>query len=454
MDITPGLGAAMAGYRRMRRARGVHDPLHAKALVLCDGIRHVALVALDLCCVCARHVAEARRLINERCGIAPDGVMCWATHTHTGPVTDENIPPGEPDAEYVEALPGKIAESVALAQGRMRPARLGWAVGRAQGISFNRRALYRGRSLAPGANELLALLTDTGPRAPAPMDRQEWDKKAAKIDDEMGVLYVEGSDAKAVAVMVNFALHCDTVGGDLISAGYPHYLSRGVKEGAAGEAAVLFAPGACGDINHVPGPWAATEGADACFTDGGRTGKRKSAREIGGSLARQTNAALDGMSVKPDVSLAAARRQIVLRSREVSPQELRAAQDVMRRTRPDQDVRQRYYAQEVLNVAAGTGEVKTEVHLVTADDLAVVGLPGEVFVELGLEIKRRSPFQTTFVVGLANDYVGYVPTPQAFSEGGYEVMTASSSRLAGEAGRIMVEEVCTLLERLVRDQNR
>jgi hypothetical protein len=80
-----------------------------------------------------------------------------------------------------------------------------------------------------------------------------------------------------------------------------------------------------------------------------------------------------------------------------------------------------------------------------SDEVAIVGLPGEIFVELGLAIKEASPFETTIVVELANDAPGYVPTRKAFAEGSYEVV---NSRVASGGGEMLVEKAIELLQQL------
>ncbi|HLT93287.1 MAG TPA: hypothetical protein VKZ56_01940, partial [Membranihabitans sp.] len=72
----------------------------------------------------------------------------------------------------------------------------------------------------------------------------------------------------------------------------------------------------------------------------------------------------------------------------------------------------------------------------------IVGLPGEVFVELGLDIKNRSPYKYTFVIELTNTHIAYVPTREAFDRGGYETI---NSRLAPGGGEMMVESAVKLL---------
>ena len=76
-------------------------------------------------------------------------------------------------------------------------------------------------------------------------------------------------------------------------------------------------------------------------------------------------------------------------------------------------------------------------------DTAIVGLPGEIFSELGLAIKKQSPFRNTIIVELANDSIGYVPTRQAFAEGSYEVV---NSRVAPGGGEMLVQAAVRLLK--------
>jgi hypothetical protein len=78
-------------------------------------------------------------------------------------------------------------------------------------------------------------------------------------------------------------------------------------------------------------------------------------------------------------------------------------------------------------------------------DFAVVGLPGEVFVELGLAIKKSSPFKTTLVIELTNSHIAYVPTRKAFSQGSYEII---NSRLAPGGGEMMVEAAISMLNEI------
>jgi hypothetical protein len=80
-----------------------------------------------------------------------------------------------------------------------------------------------------------------------------------------------------------------------------------------------------------------------------------------------------------------------------------------------------------------------------SDDVALVGLPGEIFVELGLAIQAQSPFKNTIVIELCNDTPGYVPTRKAFAEGSYETV---NSRVEPGGGEMLVDAAVKLLKAL------
>jgi hypothetical protein len=101
----------------------------------------------------------------------------------------------------------------------------------------------------------------------------------------------------------------------------------------------------------------------------------------------------------------------------------------------------------VLDVEARKGKpLEAQVQLIAlGNDIAWVGLPGEIFVELGMAIKRASPFNRTIVVSLANDNLGYIPNSKAYAEGNYEVVSA---RCAGGSGEILVETAGRMLKEM------
>ena len=93
-------------------------------------------------------------------------------------------------------------------------------------------------------------------------------------------------------------------------------------------------------------------------------------------------------------------------------------------------------------------ERKTWVQVLRIGDLAIVGVPGECFTSLGIEIKRRSPFRHTCVVELANDWIGYIPDAPAYDLGGYQLWMGLHSWVARGTGERIVAESVEMLEEL------
>ena len=103
-------------------------------------------------------------------------------------------------------------------------------------------------------------------------------------------------------------------------------------------------------------------------------------------------------------------------------------------------------AYKIVDVQSRGSSIPLEVQVFRlSEEVAVVGLPGEVFVDLGLAIKKASPFPTTLVIELCQDDVAYVPTRKAFAEGSYETV---NSRIAPGGGESMTEAAIKLLKEL------
>ena len=133
----------------------------------------------------------------------------------------------------------------------------------------------------------------------------------------------------------------------------------------------------------------------------------------------------------------------------VTPAEVEQANQDVRASRNDNRIgfMKLVNAYKVLDVAARKGqphEVEVQV-IALGRDVAWVSLPGEVFVELGLAIKRRSPFKYTMIAELANGSIGYIPDRRSYAEGNYEPVSA---RCAAGSGEMLVDAAVRLLQEL------
>lgn len=411
VDITPPNGTPMAGYYAFRAVAGTLDPIFAKAIVVEQGGTHAAMVAIDLSGTTRPIVEAARRAVQEQCGIEGDHVMISATHTHTGPqlargslmddITKANSPPG---LSYMQALPGYIAQAVKEAKAKLAPAQPSIAMGKAEGISFNRRVLRDGVAEAIWQ--------------PKKIDPSK-ERPAGPIDSEVGILVFQ-NEGKPIASYLNFAMHPTSVGGGVkISADYPGVFSRLVAERHAPGMICLFANGCCGNINH--GDYI--------------TGRRRSTLELGTALADATTAVWPELKPMSTYKPRIRSEQVTLERRSVSDEQLAKAKNIASRMMTEKlgTVPMAEAVCVLESVAKKDQPLLAEVQVISfSDDLAIVSLPGEIFVELGLALKKASPFKHTLIAELANGSIGYVPNRDAYPQGNYEIVSARGAAGSGE----------------------
>jgi neutral ceramidase len=432
VDITPPLGLPMAGYYHERGADGVLDPLFSKAIVIETGGELAAMVVLDIISVTRWITDEARVEIEKNCGIKASHVMISATHAHTGPELanrgkrGSNTPgPKQPTLEYTENLPRLIAESVRQAQTNLRPARLSVTKGRCDDLAFNRRFYMRDGTVGWNPGKL-------NPNIVMP---------AGPVDPEIGILYIEPPGAthpaQAFATYVNFALHPDTTGGSKFSADWPGALSRVLATYHGPGHLTITANGTSGNINHIDVSWP--------WPQGGPTEQNR----IGAILGATVFHAYKNLQPVANGPLRASSQTIELALPDISEHEIDEAKKTIAAVKDDRggNFMKLVRAYRALDVAARNGQPhKVEVQCIAlGPDVAWVALPGEIFVELGMAIKKRSPFRHTFIVALANENAGYVPDRRSYAEANYE---PESARCAAGSGEKMVDAAVKLLDAL------
>ena len=427
VDITPAKGTPMSGYYSMRAAEGTHDPLFARALVIeYDGVK-AALVSLDLIHTTFGMTADARKRIEAETKIPAAGVMLFATHAHTGPVLAE---PGAYAAavggdhklvkDYMTDLPKKIADAVARADAARKPAKAFRGIGKEEGLAFNRRFHMADGTVGWNPGKLNKnVLKPAGPTDPAVPVVQ---------------FVTADKEAKVIATYVNFAMHADTVGGLYFSADYMGVVADTLAKVYGEQAVTVFGLGCCGDVNHIN-----------VNSDRPQKGHAEAAR-IGGRLAGEVLRVIDTSRPVEAGPLVVSTATAELEVPTVTDDELEFARGVVKQVRAEAKPAPKFLDQvqafKAVDVRERLGKpLAPEVQAISlGNELAWVSLPGEIFVDLGLQIKDGSPFKQTMINELANGSVGYVPTKLAYSQGNYEVISArcaegSGERLVAEAAR-------------------
>lgn len=424
--ITPPLGVPLAGYYHERGSDGVHDELFSRALVLeKDGVK-AAIVSLDLISTRRSFVEEARRLIEAQTGIPGAHVMISATHAHTGPILPSLEPgkvereaPKEEVIQYMKSLPGLIAKSVKIAHDSLQPALAHAVIGHEETLAFNRRFHMTDGSVGWNPGKLNPNIV----------------KPAGPIDPQVPVVFFETPEQKPIATYVNYAVHLDNVGGLKISADFPHTLTESMSKVLGPDHVTLWTAGTCGDINHVNVHWSRPQ-----------KGPENAAR-MGIVLAGEVLRRWPNLLPAGEGPLQVRSMIVPLPLAPIDRADIEAARVTVRTGNDSgrESFMELVNAYKVLDVHSYNGKpIEVEVQVIClGDDLAWVSLPGEIFVQLGLDLKMDSPFKQTMIASLANGSIGYIPNRRAYPQGNYEVVSA---RCAAGGGELLVEAAINMLK--------
>jgi hypothetical protein len=419
VTITPPVGASLAGYFHDRVSDSVRDDLCAHALVLEHGGERLALVSCDLICIDAGVADPAKARIQEQTGIPPERVLICATHTHTGPEIRKGSVVPRMD-EWVDTLPEKIAQAVNEAAEGMFTATLRPNRAQADGLAWNR--LWR----VTDGREVFGRPEDAiGPAGPT--------------DPELVTVGVVDEDNRLRAFVANFALHVDVIGGGsakFISADWPGELKRAIQGVYGEEVVTVFLQGTCGDINHWP--------HDPTHLP---TGGPQKATQIGRALAGAAMYSTERAEPLSELSLAGA-IEVVPIPYYTRDEKLLAEVAGLKQQESLGDF-ERYLVKRTEEWPYDGQLADVPIQCLRIGDIAIVGLPAEVFVRIGLEIKHFSPAAYTMVVELANARAtGYVPTTDQAERGAYGAKPILSRWLCSDAGRRMADAAQVMLRRL------
>ena len=430
VDFTPPLGLPIMGHiRDDYAAKGVHDPLRARALVVSNtaGAR-IALLTLDLCMFNRAQARMMREHIGARSGIAPENILLAATHTHGGPAPISIYrTPAASDAQ-VESFLKKAAEAVIRADQCLKPSALkvGWA--NEASLSFNRRLRCRDGKTHMNWEEL----------APGFVE-----KCLGPIDPQVCALSVEDGGVPAAA-LVNFALHPAILDYENHSytADYIGYLDAALRSIFRDDFTTLFFNGCCANVNHL-------NYADPASPRRGYP----TAQRVGYVLAAAVARAMRSSAPVRGDTIRVSREMVRLERFKISDSLYQQAKRFV-----ESPEKEKPAGMDGLDFAQGAPlwvrmreqqqvPDAVEVMALRMGSVGLVGLPGEGFCEMGLALKRASPAEHTIVIELANDAIGYLPTREAYEQGGYEV-TPGATAYAPGCGEKLVESASRQLKQL------
>jgi hypothetical protein len=409
-DITPPVGIRLGGYasRLGRPSQAVHDPLLASAIFLASGSEEAILIHSDILGIYRKLADNIKDAVCRKIGIKANKIFFTTTHTHSGP---ETIIPMWPNTfpyskeeesvfeDWINSFRDKVVEASMEACNNTSHALVKFGVAKCRNLAFNR--TYRD----------------------------------GVIDEQVPFICFKRGGERIL--ITNYSCHpvCNVDFG--ISADYPGVLyANFAREGVEN----FFTLGAAGDIDPI---------------EKGRAFMSKMGFELFSAVIGSISNAHELTAER----IAIEKREISLKVRNVYPLEeakttfMRVYEQCKDRLEDPQCMVRLLYADEEYEVAKDYRvSIETTMQTLTiGDEIAFVSVPGEMFVEFGLKIKEAAGligYKCIVISTCSEDYIGYIPDKRAFEIGAYEATLARWSKVTGEAGNIIVEEVVKSLKTL------
>ena len=431
-DITPPLGELVVGGFVPFPANEIHDPLHARCLVLDDGKNRIAIVICDNLGITRSVYDEARAEISKHSKIPPDQILMAATHTHSATRAHE--------PKYRPKVVAGIAAAVNTAIQNLAPAKIGWGGVAEPSEVFNRRWYVSKPELARNPFGGVDTVRMNPPRANAALM-----KPAGPIDPEVSFLSVQTSNGQPLALLANYSLHY--VGGvnkGDVSADYFAIFSQQIQKLLGADSVTppfvgMMSNGTSGDINNIN------------FRDGNarRYDRYEKMTEVANKIAEQVNGAHSQVQFNEHVKVGSLTRELKLTMRKPDPEIKAWFREVMAKPQDAEKFHryERTYAARVQKLDDGPNEITVPLQVVRIGDLAIAAIPFETFAEIGLKIKDKSPFADTFTIELANDSRGYLPTPRQHALGGYETWMGTN-RVQLDASELITKTILEMMTQL------
>jgi neutral ceramidase len=436
-DITPPDSYRKGGGYGEVFSTGVHDPLKAKALVLAQGTEKAALVICDLLSVSEPLSTTMRKRASDRTGIPESNIIIAATHNHGspeywGPLRDlfharairETGKDWHEPSDYKELLVYQCVIAIADANSALKEARAELFVARQEGLAYNRRYHMKDGSVRFNPGKLNPDIV----------------RVAGPVDEDLPFLSFHRKGAPSpFAALTVFAMHTATYGGAQFGADFPGHLQTLLRGHFGTNFISVFGEGTAGDVNHIN------------FRSGEKQPGDTEPQRIGGVLAQTIVSNLPQSHILTNLTLAVRSATVSAPIIPVDEAQFHRSEALLLGQKTNRaaflqlvaawrdchrwEEAKRHGAQKPLEVQAIRLNAGT----------AIVTLPHEIFVELGMAIKASSPFRHTLVISLANDLDFYIPTRRAFEEGSYEVTTCP---LAAGCGELLVQTAVRLLNEL------
>jgi neutral ceramidase len=438
VDITPKeWPLVLKGSFFPRPATSAHDPLNVRALAFQNGEGRAVIVIVDTLGLSREVIDPVKKRAAEATGWRTDQMLIAATHTHSAPSTHTNGKP--PQVAYGKLAQDGMVKAIVQAVKNLQPASVGFGSDSVPEEVFNRRWYLQDGKMPPnpfGGMDKVKMNPN----------RNHITEPAGPTDPEVSVIHVRNARRKPLGLLANYSLHYVghiNLGERQASADYFGEYARvmpwRLRAAASEDFVAMLSNGACGDINNID--FNGTRAPREPF---------EQIRIVAAKVADASWRAIRDMEYFSDASVAMRQREVPIDWRMPSKALLERSEKILAMTAEQQAELPRLeplYARRVVNQSKRTGKADCLVQAIRIGDQAIVTLPFETFVEIGLEIKEKSPFRHNLVIELANGSYGYLPTPKHHQLGGYETWLGTS-KVRKDASDILTRNLLEMLEEL------
>ena len=441
VNIDPELGIGISGYYVPRFAKGILDSIEVTGLAVSSDGTDVIMLSVDNCLIDKDIDDTIAAGVEARIGVPAYNVIVTATHTHTAPLLKKTSA-FEADITKIDNyrvfMIEKCIEAAVLAYNDLLPAKMGFAIGQAP----DRVAYIRRYKMKDGSTMTCPPINDPNIEGPI-----------GELDQRVNVLRFDREGGESI-VLMNYGLHADTVNGEMISADWPGVMRRTVSKVLDGTKCIFF-PGAEGDVGStnvhpIPGDMNDTE-----ISFDNEMKSPGMARFVGRALTGTILQVYDKVAYTDDTSIKVIRRELKIPANVPNKEDMPRAREYKRLHDEGRDDLIPYTAMELTTVVAeairmcalenGPEYFTLNIIGVKIGGAAFVGIPGEPFTDIGVEIKKAEGWDIILPTALTNGNAGYFPMMSAYDEGGYE---ARSSRYKPGVAELIIDGARELLEEL------
>jgi hypothetical protein len=404
VDITPTVPIPIAWHAGANKVYdGIHDRVYIRAIVFSDGKTKAALIAADGSEFSSAFDDEIFARIEKETGIPRNNVFISATNTHSGPT---NIYSGQdytkstlPEVKtYSDGLKDKFLEAVKEAAKNLKPASIGTGRGQCK-MNINR-------------------------RAPMPPNGYPWLGKNpdGSCDHEVMVLRINDAKGNIMAAYVNWPCQAAVMGpsSNQLTGDWPGETALYLEKGFEDKAVAVVTAGASADLNPLFGPEGTSFGTTSTSSD-----------TYGYLLSKEVEKVLKEIKTSPNGTISSSRKSITLPGK-LSTRDMPGIS-----------------WEETKKLKPGTfkpgPDIEIRVSALKIGNTVFTAITGDVFHEIGLKIKKMSPYKNTYVVTHTNGWCGYIVTDKAYDEGGYETV---STRIMSGGEKAVTENLLEMIKKL------